>query len=106
MIFNSKVSILTNSTIAAMYKCNDYEAVYIIMHQSQWIGNFLHHILNLVFHIKCVKWTISTTIRLSKYDHYDCLPWVKTWSYLCDILAKIIGIVNSSGLSLFQTVLP
>ena len=30
LTFNSKVSILTNSTIAAMYKCNDYEAVYIL----------------------------------------------------------------------------
>ena len=52
----------------------DYEAVYILMRQSQWIGNILHHILNLVLHIKCAKWTISTMIRLSKYDHYDFFP--------------------------------
>ena len=83
----------------------DYKAVYILVRQSQWIGNFLHHILNLVLHIKCAKWTISIIIRLSKYDHYDCFLGVKAWSYLCDILVKIMGIVNSSVLSLFQTLL-
>ena len=44
----------------------DYEAVYILMRQSQWIGNFLHRILNLVFHITCAESTISTIIRFSK----------------------------------------
>ena len=72
------------------------------MRQPQWIGNFLHHILNLVFHIKCAKWTISTIIRLAKYDHYYCFLGVKAWSYLCDILVKIMGIVNSSDFSLFK----
>ena len=49
--------------------------------------------------ILCVpKWTIFTIITLSQYDHYDCFLGVKLWSYLCDILVKIMGIVNFTSL--------